>query len=110
MQKPRCLIIFEESIKSTETKKAYFYALEKFRKWTNLENYDDLLEVDEKSIQRLRENPESIIAQFSSKSRYFIANCLEGCDGEVSLISKMPSLLSQNHKHSQGYQHPNLLD
>ena len=56
MQKPRCLVIFEESIKSTETKKAYFFALEKFRKWANLKNYDDLLEADEKSIQRLLED------------------------------------------------------
>jgi len=56
VQKPRCLVIFEESIKSAETKKAYFFALEKFRKWADLGNHDDLLEADEKSIQRLLED------------------------------------------------------
>jgi len=43
-------VIFEESIKSTETKKAYFFALEKFRKWADLGNHDDLLEADEKLV------------------------------------------------------------
>ncbi len=53
LEKPRSLLIFEESIKSEETKKAYFFSLEKFRKWANVGNYGDLLKADEKSIQRL---------------------------------------------------------
>jgi len=56
VEKPRSLLIFEESIKSDETKKAYFFALEKFRKFANVGNYDDLLKADEKSIQRLLED------------------------------------------------------
>jgi len=56
MQKPRCLLIFEESIKSQETKKNYSFSLEKFRKWVKVESYDDLLQADEKSIQRLLED------------------------------------------------------
>ncbi len=56
VEKPRSLLIFEESIKSDETKKAYFFALEKFRKFANVGNYNDLLKADEKSIQRLLED------------------------------------------------------
>jgi len=56
MQKSRCLIIFEESIKSEETKKNYLLMLTKFRKWANVEDFDDLLKADEKSIQRLIED------------------------------------------------------
>jgi len=53
LEKPRSLLIFEASIKSEETKKAYFFSLEKFSKWANVENYGDLLKADEKSIQLL---------------------------------------------------------
>ncbi len=56
LKKPRSLLIFEESIKSEETKRAYFVALEKFRKFANVGNYNDLLKADEKSIQRLLED------------------------------------------------------
>jgi len=56
VEKPRSLLIFEESIKSEETKKTYFFALEKFRKFASVGNYDDLLKADEKSIQRLLED------------------------------------------------------
>ena len=52
MQKPRCIIIFEESIKSEETKKQYLFMLNKFRKWVKVEYFEDLLQADEKSIQR----------------------------------------------------------
>jgi len=51
LEKPRSLLIFEESIKSEETKKASFFSLEKFSKWVNVGNYGDLLKADEKSIQ-----------------------------------------------------------
>jgi len=56
VQKPRCLIIFEESIKSEETKKNYLLMLNKFRRWANVDDFDDLLKADQKSIQRLLED------------------------------------------------------
>jgi len=56
VQKSRCLIIFEESIKSEETKRNYLLGLDKFRRWANVENFDDLLKADQKSIQRLLED------------------------------------------------------
>ena len=56
VQKPRCLIIFEESIKSEETKKNYLLMLDKYRKFSVVENFDELLKADSKSIQRLLED------------------------------------------------------
>ena len=52
LEKQRCLIIFEESIQSENTKITYLYLLEKFKHWTGVKSYDDLLKADEKSIQR----------------------------------------------------------
>ena len=56
VQKPRCLIVFEESIKSEETKKNYLLMLNKFRNWSNVEDFEYLLKADQKSIQRLLED------------------------------------------------------
>jgi len=56
VQKPRCLIIFEESIKSEETKKNYLLMLNKYRKFAVVENFDELLKADSNSIQRLLED------------------------------------------------------
>jgi len=56
VQKSRCLIIFEESIKSEVTKKNYLLMLDKYRKWVKVEDFDDLLKADERSIQRLLED------------------------------------------------------
>jgi len=56
MQKSRCLIIFEESVKSEETKNNYLVMLDKFRRWASVEDFDDLLKADEKSVQRLLED------------------------------------------------------
>jgi len=52
MEKQRSLIIFEESIKSENTKHVYLYLLEMFMRWAKVETFDDLLKADEKSIQR----------------------------------------------------------
>jgi len=59
-QKSRCLIIFEESIQSEETKKNYLLMLNKFRRWSNVEDFDDLLKADEKSIHVIIKNLEKI--------------------------------------------------
>ena len=56
LEKQRSLIIFEESIKSENTKHVYHYLLEKFKRWAKVESFDDLLKADKKSIQRLVED------------------------------------------------------
>ncbi len=56
VQRPRCLIIFEESIKSEETKKNYLLMLNKYRKFAVVENFDELLKADSNSIQCLLED------------------------------------------------------
>jgi len=50
MSKSRCLVIFEASIKSEETKKNYLLMLDKYRKFAGVEDFDDLLKADENSI------------------------------------------------------------
>ena len=47
----RCLIAFENTIKSEATRKAYLYQLERFRKWMKVKDYDELLAPSEKQIQ-----------------------------------------------------------
>lgn len=54
--KQRSLVIFENSIKSVETQKVYKYQLMRFKKWAGIQDYDDLLKADDKSIQRLVED------------------------------------------------------
>jgi len=84
VQKSRCLIIFEESIKSEQTKKNYLLMLNKFRKWANVDEFDDLLKADQKSIQRLLEdyvislkgkiNPNSFNAQLAPVFLFYELN------------------------------------
>lgn len=52
----RSLKIFEHSIRSDQTREAYKYMLEKFRKWSKVNNSDELLQADQKSIQTLIED------------------------------------------------------
>ena len=52
----RSLKIFEHSIRSDQTRDTYKYMLEKFRKWATVNNPDELLQADQKSIQRLIED------------------------------------------------------
>jgi len=84
MEKQRSLIIFEESIKSENTKHVYHYLLEKFKRWAKVESFDDLLKADEKSIQRLVEDyvihlknkvsPNSFSSQLSPIILFFMVN------------------------------------
>jgi integrase len=48
----RCLTMFLQGISSPETKKSYLYHLNRFLKWNETSDYDDLLKADEKAIQR----------------------------------------------------------
>jgi len=56
MSESRCMKIFEASIQSEETKKNYLLGLNKFRRFAGVEEFDELLKADEKSIQRLVED------------------------------------------------------
>lgn len=72
----RCEWIFEESIKSEETKKTYLRILKKFKKFVGVENTEDLLNADRKMIQEKVEdfvismkgviNPNSFPTQLAS--------------------------------------------
>jgi len=52
----RSLLVFENAIKSVETKKQYLYQLEKFRRWTGIKDYDSMLEGPDNKIQILLED------------------------------------------------------
>ena len=52
----RSLVVFENAIKSEETKKQYMYQLEKFRNWAGIKDHDNLLEAPDKEIQVLLED------------------------------------------------------
>ena len=47
----RCLLVFESAINTEATKKAYFYQLEKFMKWSKTENPDLLLKLPDSQLQ-----------------------------------------------------------
>ena len=52
----RCLLVFESAIKTEATKKAYFYQLEKFMKWSKTENPDLLLKLPDLQLQTIIED------------------------------------------------------
>jgi len=84
LEKQRSLKIFEASIKSDNTKQVYLTLLEKFKRWAEVKDFDDLLKADEKSIQRLVEDyvmylkdkvsPNSFSSQLSPVMLFFIVN------------------------------------
>lgn len=53
---PRCLEMFKNGLGSEKTYVNYKWQLDRFLKWNNLTDYDDLLKADDKSIQRLLED------------------------------------------------------
>jgi len=80
----RSLIIFEESIKTEATRKAYLYQLEQFRKWTKIKNFDSLLQAPQKNIQELLEDyvmhlkrkisPNSVPIYYAPIELFFVMN------------------------------------
>jgi len=52
----RCILKFENAIKSEATKHIYKYQLGKFLEWTKLKDYNALLEASDKEIQTLLED------------------------------------------------------
>jgi hypothetical protein len=52
----RSLILFENSIKSEYTKRAYIYGLRKFVEYYKLENIDSILNVRDKELQVMLED------------------------------------------------------
>jgi hypothetical protein len=51
MDKPRCQIIFEQSIRSEQTRKVYLVQIEKFKKFTHVQNMDELLNWSQNETQ-----------------------------------------------------------
>lgn len=51
LKKPRCELIFEQSIKSEHTREGYSRGLKYFMEFIEVKSYDQLLEGDQKSIQ-----------------------------------------------------------
>jgi len=80
----RSLKIFEHSIRSDQTRETYKYMLEKFRKWSKVNNSGELLQADQKSIQMLIEDyvmylkgkisPNSFTAQLAPVILFFQVN------------------------------------
>jgi len=80
----RSLIIFEESIKTEATRKAYLYQLEQFRKWTKIKDFDSLLQAPQKQIQELLEDyvmhlkrkisPNSVPIYYAPIELFFVMN------------------------------------
>jgi len=80
----RSLLLFEESIKSKATKKAYRYQLEQFLKWTKIKNFDSLLQAPQADIQRLLEDyvmylkrkvsPNSVPIYFAPIELFYVMN------------------------------------
>ena len=48
----RCLVLFESSVKSSNSLKQYRYNLEQFRKFAKVDNYEVLANLDSETIQR----------------------------------------------------------
>ena len=75
MNKPRCQIIFEQSIRSDQTRRNYLLQIEKFKRFTGTKNIEDLLQWSQKEIQEKIEdyvislknntNPNSFAPQMS---------------------------------------------
>lgn len=49
--KPRCEIVFERSIKSEHTRNAYTRQMKKFMEFVGVNNLEELLQLDHKTIQ-----------------------------------------------------------
>ena len=52
----RCMLLFENSIKSKETLRLYKYNLDRFLKWAKIKDYDDLLKLSDDRLQILLED------------------------------------------------------
>jgi len=80
----RSLIIFEESLNTEATRKAYLYQLEQFRKWTKIKDFDSLLQAPQKNIQELLEDyvmhlkrkvsPNSVPIYYAPIELFFVMN------------------------------------
>jgi len=80
----RSLTIFEESIKTEATRKAYKYQLDQFLKWTKIKDFDSLLQAPQKNIQTLLEDyvmhlkkkvsPNSVPIYYAPIELFFVMN------------------------------------
>ncbi len=84
MTNQRCLLLFEQAIKSKITKKSYLYQLEKFRQWAKIKDFNGLLQAPQKDIQILLEDyvmylknivsPNSIPIYFAPIELFYVMN------------------------------------
>jgi len=82
--KPRCEIVFEQSIKSEATKQMYLFYMKKFMHFVEVDNMQQLLEADQKTIQEKVEdyvfylkpkmNPNSVPTQLQSILLFYDMN------------------------------------
>ena len=56
MIEPRCMILFHSAIKSEATKKQYDVLLEQFKKYFIIKDYDSLISIDSKELQKMVED------------------------------------------------------
>jgi len=80
----RSQLVFEASIHTEATRKAYLYQLEQFRKWTKIKNFDSLLQAPQKQIQELLEDyvmylkrkisPNSVPIYYAPIELFFVMN------------------------------------
>ena len=80
----RSFLIFEQAIKSEQTKKLYTYHLKKFKEWAKIKTFDGLLQASQKDIQILLEDyvlylkrnvsPNAIPTYFSPIQLFYVMN------------------------------------
>ena len=63
---PRCILLFENSIKSEATRKLYNYALNKFIEYYKLRSIESILDIPDKKLQEMLED---YLFYFKSKNR-----------------------------------------
>ena len=82
--KPRCITLFDESIKSKYTKKNYSIHLNQFKEFVKIDTANDLLTISQDELQNLLENyllhlkqttnPNSIPSKFQGVKHFCIMN------------------------------------
>ena len=70
-QKQRSIILFEQAIKSDATRRNYFFHLNKFKEFYNLEDYDSILTI----------KPEKLQSWYSATSKTTLFSLARSCPG-----------------------------
>ena len=82
--KQRSLLLFEESIKSSKSKKNYLYHIKYFLKFSKIKDYDGLIKVPTEQMQTILEdyviylkrtvNPNSVPIYITWVKHFFVMN------------------------------------